>query len=170
MTTDSTAPEVIHAWALYLRASEEARRRGDRRVGTDHLLLALLEDPSIEALVGVGLKEARDTLDALDHAAMTAVGFNAGPGVPVVAMRTVPEKPRFSDVAQRDRLRAAPAAKRALETAAKSNRRRAYVTAQQVLAQLLALQPPDPAAVLFVTLGVNSKEIRQRLDASAPTA
>ena len=31
MTTESVAPEVLHAWAVYLRASEEARRRGDRR-------------------------------------------------------------------------------------------------------------------------------------------
>jgi hypothetical protein len=48
---------VHHAWAIYLRASEEARRRGDRRTGTDHLLLALLEDPSIE--------EVRRRLDAV---------------------------------------------------------------------------------------------------------
>ena len=47
MTTESAAPEVLHVWAIYLRASEEARRRGDRRTGTDHVLLALLEDPSI---------------------------------------------------------------------------------------------------------------------------
>ncbi len=46
MTTESVAPEVLHAWAIYLQASEEARRRSDRRTGTDHLLLALLEDSS----------------------------------------------------------------------------------------------------------------------------
>ena len=40
MTTESVAPEVLHVWAIYLRASEEARRRGDRRTGTDHVLLA----------------------------------------------------------------------------------------------------------------------------------
>ena len=30
---------------VYLDATAEARRRGDRRVGTEHLLLALIADP-----------------------------------------------------------------------------------------------------------------------------
>ena len=59
MTTESAAPEVLHGWAIYLRASEEARRRGDRRTGTDHVLLALWEDPSTEAVLGVSLQQAR---------------------------------------------------------------------------------------------------------------
>ena len=63
MTTESAVPEMLHAWAIYLQASEEARRRGDRRTGTDHLLLALLEDPSIEAVLGVSLQQARQALD-----------------------------------------------------------------------------------------------------------
>ena len=66
MTTESVAPEALHAWAIYLRASEEARRRGDRRTGTDHLLLALFEDPSIEVVLGVSLQQARQALDSLD--------------------------------------------------------------------------------------------------------
>jgi len=43
----------------------------------------------------------------------------------------------------------APAAKKVLEEASKPNRRKGYVTAQQVLAQILTLQLPDPAAVLL---------------------
>jgi len=62
MTTESVAPEVLHAWAIYMRASEEARRRGDRRTGTDHVLLALFEDPSIEVVLGVSLQQARQAL------------------------------------------------------------------------------------------------------------
>ena len=54
MTTDPVAPETLHAWAICLQAGEEARRRGDRRYGTDHLLLALLEDPSIEVMLEIG--------------------------------------------------------------------------------------------------------------------
>ena len=52
MTAEPAPPEVHHAWAIYLQASEEARRRGDRRTGTDHLLLALLADPSAEVVLG----------------------------------------------------------------------------------------------------------------------
>ena len=72
MTTDSAVPEVLHVWAIYMRASEEARRRGDRRTGTDHILLGLLEDPSIEVVLGVSLQQARQALESLDQEARLA--------------------------------------------------------------------------------------------------
>jgi ATP-dependent Clp protease ATP-binding subunit ClpA len=159
---------MLHGWAIYLRASEEARRRGDRRIGTDHVLLALLEHPSIEAVLGVSLEQARQALEALDHEALAALGLGSGADAPPLPMRAVPKKPRIRDIAQRDRLRMAPAAKEVLEEASKPNRRRLQVTAQQVLAQILTLQPPDPAAVLLGALGVNTSEVRRRLDAVTP--
>ena len=168
MTTESVVPEMLHGWAIYLRASEEARRRGDRRTGTDHVLLALLEHPSIEAVLGVSLEQARQALEALDHEALAALGLGSGADAPPLPMRAVPKKPRIRDIAQRDRLRMAPAAKEVLEEASKPNRRRLQVTAQQVLAQILTLQPPDPAAVLLGALGVNTSEVRRRLDAVTP--
>ncbi len=168
MTTESVVPEVHHAWAIYLRASEEARRRGDRRTGTDHLLLALLEDPSIEAVLGVTLQQARQALDSLDHEALGALGMVSGTDAPALPMRTVPKQPRLRDIAQKDRLRMTPAAKKVLEEASKPNRRKLQVTAQQVLAQILTLQPPDPAAALLGALGVNTSEVRRRLDAVTP--
>jgi ATP-dependent Clp protease ATP-binding subunit ClpA len=170
MTTESVAPEELHGWAIYLRASEEARRRGDRRAGTDHLLLALLEDPSAEAVLGVSLQQAREALESLDQEALGAVGMGPGIDAPALPMRAVPKKPRLRDIAQKDRLRMTPAAKKVLEAAAKPNRRRLYVTAEQVLAQILMLQPPDPAAVLLDALGVNTSEVRRRLDASTPSS
>ena len=164
MTTESDEPEVLHAWAIYLQASEEARRRGDRRTGTDHVLLALLEDPSIEVVLGVSLQQARQALESLDHEALYALGLGSG-DAPPLPMRAVPKKPRIRDIAQKDRLRMTPAAKKVLEEASKPNRRRLYVTAQQVLAQILTLQSPDPAAVLLGALDVNTIEVRRRLDA-----
>ena len=168
MTTESAAPEMLHGWAIYLRASEEARRRGDRRSGTDHLLLALLEDPSLEAVLGVSLQQARQALESLDHEALGALGLGSGADAPALPMRAVPKKPRLLDIAQKDRLRMTPAAKKVLEEASKPNRGRLYVTARQVLAQILTLQPPDPAAVLLGALGVNTSEVRRRLDAVTP--
>jgi ATP-dependent Clp protease ATP-binding subunit ClpA len=55
---------------VYRDATAEARRRGDRRVGTEHLALALLADPeSVTArALGVSLTAARDALRALDLA------------------------------------------------------------------------------------------------------
>jgi hypothetical protein len=168
MTTEPVAPETLHAWAIYLQAGEEARRRGDRRTGTDHLLLALLEDPSSEAMLRVNLEQARQALDSLDQEALGALGLGPGTDAPPLPMRPVPKKPRLRDVAQKDRLRLTPAAKKVLEDASKPNRRKLQITAAQVLAQLLALQPPDPAAVLLDALGVNRAEVRRQLDAITP--
>jgi Clp amino terminal domain, pathogenicity island component len=168
VTTESVAPGVHHVWAIYLQASEEARRRGDRRTGTDHLLLALLDDPSIEVVLGVSLQPARQALESLDHDALVAVGLGSGTDVPPLPMRAVPKKPRLRDVALKDRLRMTPAAKKVLENASKPNRRRLQVTTQQVLAQILTLQPPDPAAVILGTLGVNTSEVLRQLDAVTP--
>jgi len=168
MTTESVVPEMLHVWAIYLRASEEARRRGDRRTGTDHVLLGLFEDPSIEIVLGATLQQARQALDSLDQEALGALGMGSGTDAPPLPMRAVPKKPTIRDIAKKDRLRMTPAAKKVLEDASKPNRRRLYVTAQQVLAQILILQPPDPAAVLLGALGVNTSEVRRRLDAVTP--
>ena len=168
MTTQSAAPEVLHPWAIYLRASEEARRRGDRRTGTDHVLLALLEDPSIEVVLGVSLQQARQALESLDQEALGALGMESGTDAPSLPMRAVPKKPTFRAVMSKDRPRLTPAAKKVLEEAVKPNRRKTEVTAQQVLAQILALQTPDPAVALLGALGVNPSEVRRRLDAEMP--
>src|SRR6202044_2816022 len=156
MTAESVAPETLHAWAIYLQAGEEARRRGDRRTGTDHLLLALFEDPSIEAVLGVSLQQARQALGPVHHEDLGALGLGPATGAPRPPVRAVPKKPTLLDIMQKDRLRMTPAAKKVLEEASKPNRRRLYVTAQQVLAQILTFQPPDPAAVLLGALGVNT--------------
>ena len=166
MTAESVAPEVLHAWAIYLQASEEARRRGDRRTGTDHILLALFVDPSIEVALGVSLQQARQALESLDQAALGALGLGFGADAPALPMRAVPKKPRIRDVAKKDRFRLTPAAKKVLEGAYKpKGHRKLQVTGPEVLAQILILQPPDPAAVLLGALGVNTSEVRRRLDA-----
>jgi Clp amino terminal domain, pathogenicity island component len=168
MTTESVVPEMLHVWAIYLQASEEARRRGDRRTGTDHILLALFEDPSIESVLGVSLQQARQAHESLDHQALGALGLASGAEAPELPMRAVRKKPRIRDVMKKDRLRPTPAAKKVLEDAVKPNRRKSQVTAPQVLAQILTLQPPDPAAVLLGALALNMSEVRRRLDAVTP--
>ena len=168
MTAESALPELHHAWAIYLQASEEARRRGDRRTGTDHLLLALLENPSIEVALGVTLQQARQVQESLDHEALVALGMVFGADAPALPMRAVPKRPRLRDVATKDHFRLTPAAKKVLEDAVRPNRRKLQVTAQQVLAQILTLQPPDPAAVLLSALSVNTPEVRRGLDAVTP--
>jgi len=166
MTTVPEPPETLHAWAICLRASEEARRRGDRRAGTDHILLALFEDPSVEGLLGVSLQQARQALDSLDREALGALGLGPGADAPELPMRAVPKKPTLKYLMLlKDRLRMTPAAKKVLEQAYKpKGHRKLQVTGPEVLAQILNLQPPDPAAALLGALGVNTSEVRRRLD------
>lgn len=164
MTTESAAPEMRHVWAVYLQACEEARRRGDRRTGTDHILLALLEDPSIEVALGVSLQQARQALASLDHEALGALGLGSEADAPELPTRAVPKKPRIRDVAKKDRFRMTPAAKKVLEEAYNPRgHRKLQVTGPEVLAQILTLQPPDPAAVLLGALGVNTTEVLHEL-------
>jgi len=164
MTTEPVPPETLHPWAIYLQASEEARRRGDRRAGTDHILLALFEDPSVEGLLGVSLQQARHAQDALDREALGALGLGPGADAPELPMRAVPKKPGLRDLMKKGRFPTTPAAKKVLQDAAKPNRIKSQVTARQVLARILTLQPPDPAAVLLGALDVDTSEVRRRLD------
>ncbi len=170
MTAISVTPTTLHVWAIYLRASEEARARGDRRTGTEHLLLTLLEqDPFVETAVGFGAQQARQALASLDHQAIDALGLEVDARlwteacVPLTSAAS--SKPRLRDVARNDRLRMTPTAKKVLERSAKPNNRKLWVTGSQVLNQILALQPPDPAAALLDALGVKASEVRRLLTA-----
>jgi hypothetical protein len=130
-------------------------------------LLALLEDPSVEVALGITLQQARQAHESLDHEALGALGMVSGTDAPALPMRAVPKTPRFRDVATKDRSRPTPAAKKVLEDAVRPSRRKILVTGQQVLAQILLLRPPDPAAELLRALGVNTLEVRRGLDAAA---
>ena len=167
MTTGGTTATAYHPWTTYMWASEEARRRGDRRVGTDHLVLGLLEDPAIESVLGVSLQDARDALDALDNEALGSMGVAPDVDAPPLRMRAIPNRPTFRAVIT-DRLRMTPKAKAVLEEAGRPMRRGRHITSQHVLARLLVLEPPDPAAELFAALGVNVHEARRRLTATTP--
>jgi ATP-dependent Clp protease ATP-binding subunit ClpA len=168
MTNGAAAPEVLHVWAVYLQASEEARRRGDRRTGTDHLLLALMQDPSAERVLGVTLQDAREALARLDREALGGVGLELSADIPALPMRAVPKKPSIRAVMNKDRSRMTPAAKKVLQDAVRPNRRKTQVTAHHVLAQILVLQAPDPAAALLAALGVQPSEVERNLDMTMP--
>jgi hypothetical protein len=61
---------------VYLDANTEAVRRGDRKVSTEHVLLALLADPDSTPAraLGVSLEEGRGVLERLDRTALAAAG------------------------------------------------------------------------------------------------
>jgi ATP-dependent Clp protease ATP-binding subunit ClpA len=141
-------------------ATEEARRRGDRRLGTDHLLLGLLHEadsPAAKAL-GVSLADARAASEALDAAALAAVGIEIqalGEGPPVSFGRRLP--PLTSG--------ARAVFKRAIDQARPSGSGRIDTT--HFLLALLSLLRPDPAAELLDALGVDPAAVRKRLGGTA---
>jgi hypothetical protein len=94
MTARSSTANAYHPWTTYVRARVEARRRGDRRAGTEHLVLGLLGDPAIESVLGVSLQRARDALDSLDRDALDAGGIGVfGIDTPPLAMRELRRDP-----------------------------------------------------------------------------
>lgn len=154
-----------HPWATYTDACDEARRLGDRKVGTEHLALALLREPPLADALGVELEAARAALHEMDSEALTAVGLDgflepSRPDTP--AVRTV-RRPSLKQLL-RNRLRLTPAAKSVLEESWREMKRRgSHPSSGRVLAELLELQRPDPAAELFARLGVEPGAARKRL-------
>jgi ATP-dependent Clp protease ATP-binding subunit ClpA len=146
--------------AVLTSATEEASRRGDRRLGTDHLLLGLLHDadsPAAKAL-GVSLADARAASDALDLAALAAVGIRVQSlcqGPPAAFGRSLP--PLTSG--------AKTAFKHAIDEARPFKTGRLETT--HFLLALLSLRRPDPAAELLHALGVDPAAVRERLGSQA---
>ena len=131
-------------------AQAEARWQGDRKVGTEHILLALLHDPASEAALGVDLETARAAAAALDRAALRAVGLGDLPDAPPISR---PE---------RGWLPLAPSVKAVLVEALEGSGH-ARRGPQHVLLALLCLERPDPAALLLDELGVDRAAVRGRL-------
>jgi ATP-dependent Clp protease ATP-binding subunit ClpA len=138
---------------VFRDASAEAQRMGDRRIGTEHMTLAMLADPesATAKALGVSLTQARETLQSLDFAALAAVGIDAvdpGPALPA-----------------RERVRLTPGVRDVLVSAHKEKPRKP-LAARHILIGLLGRKSPDPAAELLDALGVNRAEVHARLLAS----
>jgi hypothetical protein len=164
---------------VLVAAVAEARLRGDRRIGTDHLLLGVLRHPATRAAgaLGVTLADARAALCALDEEALASLGLTlrlTPPGGEEQQRARCPahppgrlfgaerEPPTPEQVA---RLRAAlSSGARAVLAEAIGDGDRA-VTPERVLGALLGREPPDPVADLFARLGVDRAAARTGLAA-----
>ena len=141
--------------AVMLAATAEARRRGDRRIGTDHLLLGLLHDPDSVAAqaLGVDLHSARSAADSLDRAALASIGLDLGNHTlaePAPGRRRAPLTSGARTILQLS-----------IEQARAGRARR--IQTRHLLLALLSRRPPDPAAALLQALGVDPAEARRRL-------
>ena len=136
-------------------AVEEARLRGDRRIGTEHLLLGVLHEPGSAAVraLGIDLEAARTALDVLDQSALAALGIDIHgaerPAIPASRKRTP-----FTSAARSVIPRALAEAKRA------SSRR---ITLEHLLLAILDSEQPDPAAEVLQQLGIDRPATRERI-------
>jgi len=168
MTVKPSSAGEYHPWATYIYAREEARRRGDRRVGTDHLVLGLLREPSAAQMLGCDLETAREALDAMDRDALVAIGMDRTLGAPLLPTREPAfrrGRPSMKSVLA-GRLPMTPVAKRVLEESGKDRRggraQRRW-SPELVLAALLRLATPDPGAALLDALDVDRAAVRAQL-------
>ncbi|MCU1526401.1 MAG: Clp protease [Frondihabitans sp.] len=138
-------------------AKYEAARRGDRRIGTEHLLLALLQEDELAQLVGADSEAAHDRADELDRAALAAIGVELG-GYRPQGRASVSRMAPFTSGAKA--LMGQALAKAAAEKA-KS------ITSRHFLLALLDLQAPDPADALLAALAVDRPALRARLTEAA---
>jgi hypothetical protein len=163
--------EQYHPWTTSLNAREEARRRGDRKLGTEHLLVALLMEPDLAQALGCDVDAARAALASMDREALGALGIGPELDAPPIPARAVParSRPTIKEMV-RDRLGMTPAAKSLLKEVAKPLRRGHHMSASDVLLALLELERPDPAAVLLDALGVDRATVRERVSAVADAA
>ena len=141
---------------LLASAAEEAQRRGDRRIGTDHLLLGLLQASGSLAsqVLGVDLESARAASDALDRAALSAIGLDPARLSPPPQSMAARRRPPLTSGARAVFVRSVLAAR-----AAKARR----IEARFLLLALLERERPDPAAELLRAMGVDPAEARARL-------
>lgn len=138
-------------------ARHEAGYRGDRRVGTDHLLVALLRDEAVAQVTGIDAAAARQTADRLDRQALAAIGITLAGWQP------------DREAAPGRRVRFMTAGARAVigrTLAVAAAEKAPAITPRHMLLALLDQHEPDPAAALLAALPVDQAELRVRLAAA----
>jgi ATP-dependent Clp protease ATP-binding subunit ClpA len=146
---------TVGARTAVSRAVDEARLRGDRRIGTEHLLLGILHEPRSAATraLGIDLKAARTALDVLDQSALTAIGIHIH-GVERPAIPAFRKRAPFTSAAR-------SAIPRAVAEAKKAGSRR--ISPEHLLLAILDSEEPDPAAEVLEQLGIDRPAIRERV-------
>ncbi|MFR9797860.1 Clp protease N-terminal domain-containing protein [Streptomyces sp. MS06] len=131
----------------------EAARRGDRRIGTEHLLLGVLHEPGSARVLGTDLERARAALDALDQSALAAVG------VDVQGVERTPTPPSRKRTPFTSGARAV--LPRALAETRKAGSRR--IAPEHLLLALLDCEQPDPVGELMARLDIDRAAVRNRI-------
>ncbi|MEV4171746.1 Clp protease N-terminal domain-containing protein [Nonomuraea sp. NPDC049709] len=135
-------------------AFEEARLRGDRRMGTEHLLLGLLHHEESARALGIDVATARAALDELDRAALRMLGLEVG---------DAPKTPRKHPAVPGTALTSSARAVLNQAIKATTMRTRDAETPRHLALGLLAQARPDPAAQVIDQLGIDRTTVRSRI-------
>jgi ATP-dependent Clp protease ATP-binding subunit ClpA len=140
-------------------ALDETRQRGDRRIGTEHLLLGLLHDPGSPAAqaLGVDLAAARAGLHTLDREALASIGIDIE-GITLPAIPGSPKRTPFTSGAR-------SVFERAVKEATRTKGRR--IAPEHFLLALLDCDAQDPAAELMRNLRIDPAAVRDRISGPA---
>lgn len=144
---------AAEARATVTSALEETTLRGDRRLGTEHLLLGVLHDPGAVRALGTDLETARAALDALDRSALAVVGIDVR-GIERAPIPASRKRTPFTSAAR-------AVLPRALAETKKAHSRR--ITPEHLLLALLDCERPDPVAELLTELDIDRTAVRARL-------
>lgn len=132
-------------------AMSEAARRGDRRIGTDHLLIGVLHDSEVAGIVGVDADAARRMADSLDRQSLEAIGIDLDD----FATTSRPAGSRHAPFTSGSK----SVMKRMLANTTADGARR--IAPKHLLLALLEREEPDPGASLLVALKIDVRRIRQ---------
>lgn len=149
-------------------AVAEAGARGDARIGSEHLLIALagVALPFPRSLLGpldVGPSVIRDQLDRMDSESLAAVGLDPDLLHPSLQGTGSTGRPRSGR-----HIPFTHGAKAVLEGSLREAIRRGdrHIGAEHVLLSLLTVPPQEPVARMLVYLDVDPGITRERIDAA----
>jgi ATP-dependent Clp protease ATP-binding subunit ClpA len=144
---------------VFEAAKDEAQMRGQHRVGSDHLLLALLREPEGVAsrVLGMDVDQGRQALEQLDARALAAVGVQASEVLPAASRL-------------RGRIRFTDGAKSALVRSVRLAQRQGskVITPAHLTAGLLAADSPDPVVSILRVAGIDATEAQKTLEELPP--
>ncbi len=150
--------------ACLVAAGDEAWRFGERRIGTEHLLLGLLHDVQTAAPLGTTLEQGRAALAELDFEALDAIGLK-------VRGLDSPQPPSTRKRPALVRNQASAGFRSVMTRAVADNGGKIRgLKPPHLLRSMLAAQPPEPGAALLARLAVDPTAVRARLDAAGTAA
>ncbi len=145
--------------AVLVAAEEAAVRRGDPRIGTEHLLIGVSAVDETLTRHGVDVEALRALLRHLDSRALHSVGIDIDPEQ--LSPRQVPAPRSRWSVRRRDHRAFTRGAKHALERALRIcvDERHRRITTSHLLAALVVGGSRDPAVRLLRAADVDPSDI-----------